>query len=264
MIGVELLCLVSLLGGALALAGILVWAVSSSRRAAIRRLAEALKDGRVTGPGSFAALADGRAFRFTQRGSIQTLAVQVNDAAAELEVRALSGLEELTRWLGLSAAPRDEAEAELSVGKGLEEVARLYHHRAARQALLDLLRAQNDPLVTLRDGWLTLRHTSTDLSLLALSDGARRLCELARLYERREVPLRIAGLARSFVWTGGGAAARCPYCRDDLERAGEEPAGCPTCGTLHHRPCWEEGGGCTVFGCPGRAPAPRGPERLRG
>ena len=152
MAGVELLCLVSVLGGVLVFPPLLVWAVSTARRqAAIRRLAEALKGGRVTGLGSFAAVADGRAFRFTQRGSIQTLAVQVNDAAAELEVRALSGLEELSRWLGLSAAPRDEAEAELSVGKGREEVARLYQHHAARQALLELLRAQNDPLVTLRE-----------------------------------------------------------------------------------------------------------------
>lgn len=39
----------------------------------------------------------------------------------------------------------------------------------------------------------------------------------------------------------------CPYCRLPIE--GQESAACPACGTIHHRGCWEENGGCTIFGC---------------
>jgi uncharacterized membrane protein YhaH (DUF805 family) len=39
----------------------------------------------------------------------------------------------------------------------------------------------------------------------------------------------------------------CPYCRESVaESIGVE---CPTCKTPHHSDCWQENGGCTVFGC---------------
>jgi TM2 domain-containing membrane protein YozV len=38
----------------------------------------------------------------------------------------------------------------------------------------------------------------------------------------------------------------CPYCRTELEGP---PLECPGCGTPHHAECFEENGGCTVFGC---------------
>lgn len=40
----------------------------------------------------------------------------------------------------------------------------------------------------------------------------------------------------------------CPYCRAPME---DEAAliACPGCSTPHHAECWEENGGCTVFGC---------------
>lgn len=41
----------------------------------------------------------------------------------------------------------------------------------------------------------------------------------------------------------------CPYCRMPLETAQEAAHLCPVCGTPHHEDCWEENGGCTVFGC---------------
>lgn len=40
----------------------------------------------------------------------------------------------------------------------------------------------------------------------------------------------------------------CPYCRTPIENE-QEAHLCPTCATPHHRECWEENGGCTVFGC---------------
>ncbi len=43
--------------------------------------------------------------------------------------------------------------------------------------------------------------------------------------------------------------AVCPYCRGTIDAAVEEPKVCPGCGTPHHTDCFEENGGCTVFGC---------------
>ena len=42
-------------------------------------------------------------------------------------------------------------------------------------------------------------------------------------------------------------SATCPYCRAKM--APSEMVQCPGCGTPHHRDCWEENLGCTVFGC---------------
>lgn len=40
----------------------------------------------------------------------------------------------------------------------------------------------------------------------------------------------------------------CPYCRTPID-AEIEALDCPSCGTPHHQECWDENGGCTVFGC---------------
>lgn len=40
----------------------------------------------------------------------------------------------------------------------------------------------------------------------------------------------------------------CPYCRSPFED-GEEVIACPGCATNHHADCFQENGGCTVFGC---------------
>jgi TM2 domain-containing membrane protein YozV len=50
-------------------------------------------------------------------------------------------------------------------------------------------------------------------------------------------------------------AVVCPYCRMPFDN-GEAPAKifCTACGVPHHEDCYQENGGCTVFGC-ARAPA---------
>jgi hypothetical protein len=49
------------------------------------------------------------------------------------------------------------------------------------------------------------------------------------------------------------SAAACPYCRASIGE--EDPSlACAGCGTLHHADCYEENGGCTIFGC-SKAPA---------
>ena len=46
----------------------------------------------------------------------------------------------------------------------------------------------------------------------------------------------------------------CPYCRMPFDETGPAKVFCTACGTPHHEDCYQENGGCTVFGCT-RAPA---------
>ena len=46
----------------------------------------------------------------------------------------------------------------------------------------------------------------------------------------------------------------CPYCRMPFDEASPPRIFCTACGTPHHEDCYQENGGCTVFGCK-RAPA---------
>jgi len=46
----------------------------------------------------------------------------------------------------------------------------------------------------------------------------------------------------------------CPYCRMAFDETAPARVFCTACGTPHHEDCYQENGGCTVFGCP-RAPA---------
>jgi hypothetical protein len=41
----------------------------------------------------------------------------------------------------------------------------------------------------------------------------------------------------------------CPYCNTEIEETDPNKTACPTCGAAHHGECWQENGGCTVFGC---------------
>jgi len=49
--------------------------------------------------------------------------------------------------------------------------------------------------------------------------------------------------------------AACPYCRAPLDVEDPGVLLCSGCSTPHHSDCYEENGGCTVFGC-SAAPAP--------
>lgn len=41
----------------------------------------------------------------------------------------------------------------------------------------------------------------------------------------------------------------CPYCRTEIGSLEGERIDCPGCGTAHHSDCFQENGGCTIFGC---------------
>ncbi len=47
---------------------------------------------------------------------------------------------------------------------------------------------------------------------------------------------------------GDAVGKTCPYCRFPI-KAGEAVQRCPSCGEPHHRDCWVENGGCTIYGC---------------
>ena len=49
----------------------------------------------------------------------------------------------------------------------------------------------------------------------------------------------------------------CPYCQTGVKES--EAKLCPVCGMPHHAECWQENGGCTVYGCTGRAQVDRPP-----
>jgi Prokaryotic RING finger family 1 len=50
----------------------------------------------------------------------------------------------------------------------------------------------------------------------------------------------------------------CPYCRFPL-KAGTSAYICDSCGAMHHSDCWQEGNGCSVFGCAGSGTAQPAP-----
>jgi hypothetical protein len=50
-----------------------------------------------------------------------------------------------------------------------------------------------------------------------------------------------------------GKESRCPYCLDDLVGKDQRVVRCVLCRTPHHEACFNEHGGCTAFGCAGRA-----------
>lgn len=41
----------------------------------------------------------------------------------------------------------------------------------------------------------------------------------------------------------------CPYCRFEVDQTDGSGLFCAGCGTPHHKDCYSENGGCTVFGC---------------
>ena len=50
------------------------------------------------------------------------------------------------------------------------------------------------------------------------------------------------------------SAAVCPYCRAPIVAEENNERLCPGCATPHHVDCFEENGGCTVFGCSAAPP----------
>lgn len=41
----------------------------------------------------------------------------------------------------------------------------------------------------------------------------------------------------------------CPWCGNRDYSPANPSFACPECGTVHHRSCWKEHGGCSIFDC---------------
>ena len=71
-----------------------------------------------------------------------------------------------------------------------------------------------------------------------------------------EAALTLAGVERR-VSLAATSPGHCPYCHQPASFREEAVQRCSACDALHHNACWQEHGGCAVFGCE------RGPQRDR-
>ncbi|MGE0711922.1 MAG: RING finger protein [Planctomycetota bacterium] len=89
-------------------------------------------------------------------------------------------------------------------------------------------------------------------------DPARLLAALERLHR---IALALEGVHEPRAETGG--TLTCPFCRAPISE--EDPlARCDACFTPHHPSCFEEGGGCSLYGCGNRSARSRTGRFLRG
>lgn len=218
--------------------------------------------------------------RFERRGSgkqardVAIYEVEVANPAASFALSKAGFLDHFARWIGLTAPtdlhPDVDEDHVLSAGS-TSAVKALLQQDALARTIRGLTHEQGFEEVRLAAGTLRVER---DVGHDALEPRNLRrvfdeLIAVARQCERRPVaaPLGALNVTPRFAWTGGGAAARCPYCRDEVatDRGDDDLAACDRCGTLHHRACLDEAGACTIFGCgapPGRSP--RAPDRSPG
>ncbi len=186
--------------------------------------------------------------------------VPVEHSPGDFELEAPSVWRDLGAMFGLVDEPeRIPGAGGLAVEGGT--AARRLVQQAAVTAALGRLRAAGARRVWLRDGTLgtELRVNDEVLEPRALRAVFTHLGEVARACRRRELKIEVKDRARAprFAWTGGGEVALCPYCRDEVAPESEAAADCDACGTVHHRECLAEAGGCTVFGCAAGRPRER-------
>ena len=79
--------------------------------------------------------------------------------------------------------------------------------------------------------------------VVAASTGAREPETTPDIVFLDPVPTRPSVVRLVHIHALGAA---CSYCGSDF---GELAIECPSCETPHHRQCWRENGGCTVYGC---------------
>lgn len=189
------------------------------------------------------------------RHTVALPSLDVAHPAATFEVEEAGLLDRLGRWLGRGGGGADDpARAREGQAAGLLQATEV------RDALRRLLELPGVTKVALTQGALTAEVRVGDDLAGQLRLVLDAMAALARPCDRvpfaAQVAARADALAARFAWTGGTAAARCPYCKDDLS-AEADVAGCERCQTVHHRGCLAEAGGCTVFGCGARDGAGR-------
>lgn len=193
--------------------------------------------------------------------------VEVDNPAASFTLSKAGLLDRFTQWIGLTARTdlHPDVDRDLILRSGPAAAVRgLFQQGALSAAVRRLTEELGFDEVKLATGNLRVeqRVRGDTLEVPALRRVFDTLIAVARQCERRRVTVKIKGLSVTprFAWTGGGAAARCPYCHDELALDADGAAAmaeCERCGTLHHRACLDEAGGCTIFGCGGTRGRPR-------
>jgi hypothetical protein len=210
---------------------------------------------------------------FERRGSgkhkytVAQYGVEVDNAAGDFDLSKGNAFDWLGKLFGLVEAP--DVHPELGTDVVLRGSSAASRRLLQQGELATELRGLLDggfTVVRLASGRLMVerRVDGGSLDLARLNAVYARLGEVADLCERRKVTVKVKGRAstRRFAWTGGGQASLCPYCRDEvaLDREGDDDlTACERCETVHHRACFDEAGGCTIFGCGQRRA--RAPER---
>lgn len=246
-------------------------------KATVRKL-EAFRDALVGGRASIempwyaglsAARVEGRldgrevTLRFEKRGSgkhkyhVAVYEVEVDHPVADFTAEDEGVLDDLWRWLGISSSKVVGQGVKLT-GAGTRPAERLFQRGDLLRVVRRLLQLPGERGgVKLRGRTLSMerRVGGSVLDTPDLLRTFRSLLDAAALCGRAQVELpkiKLRPRVGTFAWTGGGAAALCPYCRDGIAEDGEGAAACDRCGTAHHAECLAEAGGCTVFGCGGR------------
>ncbi len=275
------LAFVVLMAGAIAL---LVWISYAQNVGMIRELhafAATLEGGAATGKADFwthltkchaTGRLDGHDVRvsFVRRGhgkhsyTAIVYELEVSHPAATFEVAEVDFLQGLGRFLGLTTNDALN-DGNLVLRAGGQSAGRLLQATDVRAALKKVLNQTGVTAVSLKRTTLRIEQRGA-IRAQPMQQTLRALLELARLCDRVPVADLIsvrpreaapaASVAARFAWTGGGETARCPYCRDELDAAAPEAAACDRCGTVHHRECLDEAGGCTVFGCAAKRDEP--------
>ena len=90
-------------------------------------------------------------------------------------------------------------------------------------------------------------HVADSLSGLHRDDVWVLLSAVADAPDAWEAVLAGRGVAVFDAPTAAEGAPECPLCCLPVSDA--EAVRCPGCGTVHHKTCWGENGGCTTYGC---------------
>ncbi|MFQ6096848.1 MAG: RING finger protein [Armatimonadota bacterium] len=107
------------------------------------------------------------------------------------------------------------------------------------------------PSLASRVGDSSVRISQDDLlsALFGVRSAASRAGSTARPFAWQASPTTRPRPAGRAVMQGDALLGKtCPYCQTKMQ-VGESALACPRCGMPHHLECWQENGGCTVYGC---------------
>ncbi len=107
--------------------------------------------------------------------------------------------------------------------------------------------------LTFANGRLAIEANVRDIELRDYPNTFDFLDEIARAFDRKPVQVRALGLERRALADQEGRL-RCSYCHEHV--TGDEPdlVACESCATVLHGACWDEHGGCPIWGCRGERP----------